>query len=74
MRATPTATSNGGTMGFYNGYTSVTGNIAFAAAYQYTSNTTFEADISSSGWGTGAPAVFYQSTGYTFAVDLNAEL
>jgi hypothetical protein len=74
MRATPTGTSNSGTMGFYNGSTAVVGNIAFAVSYQHTANTTFEADISSGGWGTGSPAVFYQGASHTFAVDLSAEL
>ena len=74
MRATPTGTSNGGTMGFYDGNSAVNAGVAFTAAYQFVSNTTFEADISSAGWLGGNPAVFYQFSGNTFAVDLNAEL
>jgi hypothetical protein len=74
MRAQPTGTSNGGLMGFYNGATAVVAGVAFTATYLHGANTTFECDISSGGWGTGSPAVFYQGAGYTFAVDLSAEL
>jgi hypothetical protein len=74
MRATPTGTSNGGLMGFFNGATAVIAGIAFTIAYQHSANTTFEADISSAGWGTGGAAVFYQGAGHTFFVDLNADI
>ena len=75
MRATPTGTSNGGTMGFYNGSTALSAAVAFTVAYSVGANSTFEADISSAGWGfDGCVAAFYQISGATFAVDLNAEL
>lgn len=74
MRTTPSATGNGGTMGFYNGATAVNAGVALGTAYQYAANTTFEADIVSAGWGTGSAAVFYQFNGATFFLDLNAEL
>ena len=73
MRAQPTGGSNGGSMGFYNGTTAVTGNVIFTASYPHGANTTFEADVASSGWGAGSPAVFYQGAGFTFAVVLDAE-
>jgi len=73
MRAQPTGTSNGGLMGFYNGGAAVVANVGFALTYN-NSNTTFEADISSAGWGTGNAALFYQGAGHTFAVDLSAEI
>jgi hypothetical protein len=74
MRAQPTGTSNGGTMGFYNGAAAVAAGVAFTVTYLHGANTTFECDISSAGWGTGSPAVFYQNAAHTFAMDLSAEL
>lgn len=74
MRVAPTITSNGGTMGFFDGVTAVVGNIAFTATYTFTSLTTIEVDISSGGWTAGRAAVFYQGSGHTFQIDLNSEL
>jgi hypothetical protein len=73
MRSLPTMTSNGGTMGFWDGITGVVGSIVFVGVYSL-GNSTCEADISSSGWSAGRAAVFYQGAGHTFVLDLNAEL
>jgi hypothetical protein len=73
MRASPTITGNGGTMGFYDGVTSVVGGIAITAAYSF-GTSTCEIDINSSGWTAGRAACSYTNASYTFALDLNAEL
>jgi len=73
MRSLPTMTSNGGTMGFWDGVTGVSGSIVFTFVYSL-GNSTCEADISSSGWTAGRAAVFYQNASHTFVLDLNAEL
>lgn len=73
MRALPTATSNGGTMGFWDGVSAAVGTVTFIGSYSF-GNTTVEFDISSSGWTARAAAVFYQISTNTFIVDLNAEL
>jgi len=73
MRALPTATSNGGTMGYWDGVSAAVGTVTFIGSYSF-SNTTIEFDISSSGWTARAAAVFYQISTNTFIVDLNAEL
>lgn len=73
MRALPTITGNGGTMGFWDGATGVLGAVGIIATYN-NSNTTCEIDVSSSGWTARAAAVFYQNPAHTFYLDLNAEL
>lgn len=73
MRAIPTATGNGGTMGFWDGASSPIGNVGIVGVYN-ASNTTIEFDLSSSGWTIGRAACMYQITNGTFYLDLNAEL
>lgn len=73
MRTTPTVTGNGGTMGFWDGVTGVIANVALTGTYNF-GNSTVEFDISSGGWTPRAAAVFYQGAGFTFALDLSAEL
>lgn len=73
MRSLPTMTSNGGTMGFWDGVTGAVGAVSFTFVYSL-GNSTCETDISSSGWTAGRAAVSYQSAGHTFVLDLNAEL
>lgn len=73
MRALPTATSNGGTMGFWDGASSPVGNVGFVGVFSF-SNTTIEFDLSSAGWTIGRAACLYQISTNTFFMDLNAEL
>jgi len=73
MRSTPTITGNGGTMGFWDGVTGVVGNVAITGTYNL-GNSTCEFDINSSGWVARSAAVFYQGAGFTFGLDMSAEL
>jgi len=73
MRTTPTITGNGGTMGFWDGVTGLVGNVAITGTYNL-GNSTCEFDINSSGWTARSAAVFYQGAGFTFALDMSAEL
>ena len=74
MRANPSLTSNGGTMGFWNGSTAAVGNVAFSLTFPFCTGSV-EADITSSGFGaSGQAAIFYKGAGYTFELIASAEL